>query len=699
MSGWDDAVRQIADMAGIRLGYRDGLGHDVETPLEAVRELLAAIRLPADNEAAARDSVSRLEAKRDRLAPQWIIAKADEAPFVSLNDPNADLVGWSVVDEAGVVTEGHAHVGHRDGPGIHLPPLAAGYYKATLTAGARPAELTILSAPESCWRPTAGKKRWGVYGPAYGLVSAVDLGIGDFGDIGAIGEASARRGASFLGLSPLHTLFPAERHRISPYSPSSRLFRDPIYVDPRKVPGLGDRARALLAEAADDGRLAKARGGPLVDYAAVWAVKAPMLEALWHEFRHHGGSLLFDAFRSERGMALNRHAAFEAFAAARSAAGESEPYAGMPAPDSAALTEFAAANREAVEYHSWLQWLADDQLSLAANAARSAGMEIGLLADLAVGVDPQGSEAWAAPDGYLGSLSVGAPPDELAPHGQNWGLRGLDPFALEANGMAAFRALISANMRHVGALRIDHAFQLRRLYLIPDGLPSSAGAYLRFPTEAMLAVLRIESHRARCMVIGEDLGTHPPGFSETIRSSGILGYRVLYFEREQGGDFRPPAAYDEVAMAVIDTHDLATLEGWWRGEDIEDRLKYGITDIEGVGQARRERDIDRHRLMALLRNEGLVDSEELPATAPLEAVARLLGRCRSELVGLQLDDLAGAVDPQNIPGVVEDAPNWRRRLPMTIAELATRGGPLDRFAQAMAAEGRNDGLVIPPRNN
>lgn len=694
MPDLDDTIRQIADMAGIRLGYRDGLGHDVETPLEAVRDLLGAIRLPVDSAAAVRDSLGRLEAMRERLAPQWVVAIAGGAPVVPLANPGAEMIGWSITDEAGTVSEGHAPVVDDNGPAVRLPPLAAGYYRATLTAGARPAEVTILSAPESCWRPTAGKKRWGVYGPAYGLVSAVDLGIGDFGDIGAIGEAAARRGASFLGLSPLHALFTAERHRISPYSPSSRLFRDPIYVDPRKVPGLADRARALLAEAADDGRLAKARSGPLVDYPAVWAVKAPMFEALWREFRHQGGSLLFDAFRAERGVALHRHAAFEAFAAARSAAGEPAPYADMPAPDSAALNEFAAANRDAVDYQSWLQWLADDQLFLAASAARSSGMEIGLLADLAVGVDPQGSEAWAAPDGYLAALSVGAPPDELAPHGQNWGLRALDPFALEANGMAAFRALISANMRHAGALRIDHAFQLRRLYLIPDGMPSSAGAYLRFPTDAMLAVLRIESHRARCMVVGEDLGTHPPGFAETIRGSGILGYRVLYFEHEHWGGFRPPAAYDEMAMAVIDTHDLATLEGWWRGQDIEDRLKHGITDANGVEQARREREVDRHRLMALLRAEGLVDSEELPPHAPLEAVARLLGRCRSELVGLQLDDLAGAVDPQNIPGVVEGAPNWRRRLPMTVAELAARGGPLDRFARAMAAEGRNDGLTV-----
>ncbi len=699
MAGWDNTIRAIAELAGIRLAYRDGLGRDVETPIEAVRELLAAIRLPAGNEAMALDSLAYLEARRDRLAPQWVVANAGEAPFIPLNDPRAGEMEWRAIDESGAAIEGKSEVISEGGEAIRLPPLAAGYHQVTIAGGGRSADLTVIAAPRECWRPDDGERHWGVYGPVYGLTSGSDLGIGDFGDVAAMAKAAALRGASFLGLSPLHALFSAERGRISPYSPSSRLFRDPIYVDPRKISGFGDRAKTLLTEAEEDGRLGRARGGDLVDYAAVWAVKAPMFKTLWEDFRGRGGSLIFDAFRASSGEALHRHAMFEAFAAAAREAGEAHPYRRLPAPASQALGDFAAANADAVAFHAWLQWLADDQFAAAGNAARSAGMEIGLLADLAVGVDPEGSEAWAAPESYLASLSVGAPPDELAPHGQNWGLRALDPFALEGNAMAAFRALISANMRHCGALRIDHAFQLRRLYLVPDGMNSGDGAYLRYPTDAMLAVLRIESQRARCLVIGEDLGTRPPGFSENMRGSGILGYRVLYFEREDSGAFRRPADYDDGAMAVIDTHDLATMEGWWRGQDIEDRRKFGIMDTSGLEQARRDRETDRHRLMDLLRAEGLADDDGLPATAPTEAVARLLARCRSELVGLELDDLAGAVDPQNIPGVVDDAPNWRRRLPMTVAQLAAEGGPLDRFARAMAAEGREGGPVSPPRDS
>lgn len=679
---WDEAVRDLAGLIGIEAHYRDALGHEVETPIGSMRTVLGAMGYESDSPEATRESLASMRAQRASLARPLIVANEGGIPRIALNQPSGDIAEWQLEDEAGVASHGQSAV--TDGC-IELPRLAIGYYRATVDVGDQSSDLTIIVAPGKCWRPEEKRQRWGISGPVYGIASTADLGIGDFGDLAAIATATARRGASFFGMSPVHALFGSNRTRISPYSPSSRLFLDPIYIDPRQVAGKDQLAQDLIARAA--GTLGRLHADSLVQYDAVWSLKYPILKALWSAFHEAGGSESFDRFRAERGVALTRHATFEAFAENMHERGL-KPYEDMPSVASATIAAFQAEEPDAIAFHAWLQWVADHQLASADRAAREAGMDIGLIADLAVGAAPEGSEVWAAPESYLTGLSVGAPPDELAPHGQNWALRALDPIAMDRNGMAGFRALVSANMRHASSIRIDHAFQLRRLFLIPDGTESRAGAYLEYPAEAMLAVLRIESHRARCMVVGEDLGTSPPHFSETLRSSGILGYRVLYFEHLDGGAFRPPASYDAEAMAVINTHDLATLRGWWSGLDIDDRLRCGVTDAADAEQARHERDADRHLLVKLLREEGLLQEETLPDDAPIEAVIRLLARCRSTLVGVQLDDIVGSTEQQNIPGVIKGAPNWRRRLRMTIGDLAANGGPLDSLARAMAAEGR-----------
>ncbi len=681
---WDDAVRELAGLVGIERRYRDALGHEVETPIGSMRSVLGAMGYDSDSPDAIRESVASMQTERASLVRPLIVISEGNLPRIPLNRPDSDHAEWQLEDEAGSISHGRGLITDDQ---IELPELASGYYRAKIEIGNRSADTTIIVAPDKCWHPDGERQRWGTSGPVYGIASTADLGIGDFGDLAAIARTTAGRGASFFGMSPVHALFGANRTRISPYSPSSRLFLDPIYIDPRQITGQEQLAQELIARAAGDGVLSRLHADPLVQYDAVWSLKYPILKSLWSAFRDAGGSTAFDRFRAERGVALARHATFEAFAEKVAEQGL-PPYDDMPSVTSAEITTFQAAEADAVAFHAWLQWVADAQLSSADQAARDAGMDIGLIADLAVGAAPGGSEVWAAPESYLTGLSVGAPPDALAPHGQNWALRALDPIAMKRNGMAGLRALVWANMRHAGGIRIDHAFQLRRLFLIPDGMDSSAGAYLEYPADAMLAVLRIESHRARCMVIGEDLGTSPPNFSETLRSSGILGYRVLYFEHVEGGAFRPPAAYDADAMAVINTHDLATLRGWWRGLDIEERLRCGVTDAADAEMAHRERETDKHRLIQLLRDEGLFRHEALPDDAPIEAAMHLIARCQSELVGVQLDDIVGSLEQQNVPGVIDGVPNWRRRLPLTIADLASTAGPLDRLAQAMAAEGR-----------
>lgn len=684
MANWDDIVRAVARLAGIESSYRNALGRTVETPIGSIRAVLEAMGIESDSERSSINSHRTLQRREQALAPRVVVANVGQPPRIVLHERCIGEAIWRLKAEDGETREGRADL---SGNTLTLPTLPAGYHNASIKLGSETIGVTILVAPSLCWRPPPGPERWGLSGALYGLISGQDTGIGSFTDLSDITAAAAARGASFFGVNPLHALFSADRSRISPYSPSSRLFLDPIYIDPRSVGGdnrsADDRA-ASRSEA--DRRLGS--GERLVDYDRVWAEVRPILHARWVEFRKAGRSVGFDRFNTERGVALTRHAAFEAYADFVIGSGN-EPYRDIPVADSAEMKEFIAKHADAVEFHTWIQWLADDQLGSAAANAREAGMDIGLLTDLAVGADPQGSEVWATPERYLTGLTIGAPPDELAPYGQNWALRALDPRQMEQNELAGFRELVSANMRHAGGIRIDHAFQFRRLFLIPDGATANEGAYVSYPTEAILAALRIESHRAQCMVIGEDLGTSPPDFSDTLSSSGILGYRVLYFGRMPDGDFLPPQSYDREAMAVINTHDLASLRGWWLGRDIEERLEFGVTDREGAKIARRERSVDRNRLMRLLRSQGLAEHNDIPEEVPILAVARLLARCPSELVGLQLDDIIGSATQQNIPGVTEGAPNWRNRLPVTIEDLSSAGGPLDRFGQAMAAEGRH----------
>ncbi|MGV8840831.1 MAG: 4-alpha-glucanotransferase, partial [Bauldia sp.] len=681
----DSRIARLATLAGIEASYHDMSGVEVRTTPESAEAVLAALGYDVSSEAGIAEALARLEARAEALVPGVIVAEADRPTTIPVAATTGPTAHWRLVDEAGAVSEGRVDVAAGT---ITLPQLRSGYHRLTVRHGDAVAEATVVSAPSQCWRP-AGGGRWGLTAQTYALMGGNDLGIGDFSDVGLLAHAAGQRGADFLGLSPLHALFPADRGRISPYSPSSRLFLDPIYVDPREAPGFGGKAAALLAAAEADGSVASARSRELVDYEVVWAIKRPILEAAWGAYRRRKTQDEFEAFRSAGGKALEGHATFNALH--EHFRGQDIGLHEWPAeyrnPASKAVRAFKAAAADRIAFHAWLQWLADRQLAAAAERARSAGMEVGLYCDLAVGVDRLGSDVWAAPEDFGLGLAIGAPPDALAPQGQNWGLPPLHPVALVDNGLRPFRAAVASIMRHAGAIRIDHAFQLRRLFLIPEGKPARYGAYVSYPLDALLAVLRIESHRARCLVIGEDLGIAPAGFAETLTRSGILSYRVLYFER-RGGAFIPPADYPPLALAVVNTHDLATFAGWWRGQDVTDRIVHGITPPEREAADRAERERDKAELVALLARHGLLPSATLPVAPPLEAVERLMARSRSDFVSFQVDDLVGATLPHNIPGVASGAPNWRRRTPVTVEAIALAGGPLDELARALAAERR-----------
>jgi (1->4)-alpha-D-glucan 1-alpha-D-glucosylmutase len=698
MSGLDSMIDRLSELVGIPSRYTDAYGKPVEIEPARRAGILGHLGFPAGDEDEARDSLARMEAFRNGLVPKIVTLSPRRPADIRVRGAAAERATWRLTDEAGQIREGRA----AQGGVLRLPVLGEGYFGLEVEAGGEHARSTLIVAPDRCWQPgwmRRGGRAWGLAAQIYSFRSESNLGVGSYADVAKAASGAGPLGASFLGLSPVHALFSADRSKTSPYSPSSRLFLETIHIDPKAVPGFaGSRASQLLEEDGRAGRIAALRDAALVDHAGVWAELSPVLEALWAE---HGarGDAGFEAFRREEGAKLEAHATFEALHEHFRTEGKwwlGDWPEEFRRPGSDAVRRFTSEKRERVDYHAWLQYLADTQLAAASQAARGSGMSLGLYRDLAVGSDRGGSEIWSHPERFGKTLSIGAPPDLLAPQGQDWGLPPLNPVVLEEQGLAAFRDLVRANMRHAGAIRIDHAFQLQRLYLIPVGQSGATGAYVNYPFEAMLAVLRLESNRAKALVIAEDLGTGPEGFSDAIMRSGILSYRVLSFERTQDGGFKMPGEYPKDALTVITTHDLPTFVGWWHGLDTDLRQSLGIYDPERAAKERTERIAERAKLAEALHAEKLLPSAEAPEQPPTEAVMRFLARTPSALNAIQYEDVLGSRSQPNMPGTTEGHPNWKRKLDLDLAEIDAPGGPLAKVAAAVSAEARGTRASTSP---
>lgn len=669
----DELLDRLCRAAGVHLSHADAFGKATAPSREARIGVLRDFGLWDDPHG----SLMRLEAQAQALAPEWAVVESETTIALALRglEPGAGVAFEIALEQGGALAGENA--ASPEGF-LALPPLPIGYHRLTMRGGGRAAQCLLLAAPARCWQPPAleGDRRlWGVSAQTYGLRSARNQGFGDFADIAELCRRAAPLGADFVGMSPAHALYPANRGWISPYSPSSRMFLDPIYLD---------------IAAPDGPALADLRAATLIDHAAVWRLKLPLLEAAFESAKPHLPQEFHD-FCMAGGEPLRRFGVYETLFEHFYAQGLTWLNA-WPAPfrdcASPAVEAFARENLDRVQFHLWLQWLCDGQLATAQAAAKAAGMGIGLYRDLAVGSDRGGAEVWTQPGAHAPTLSIGAPPDALAPQGQNWGLPPLDPLRLVTTGFAAFREPIVANMRHAGALRVDHAFQLSRLFLIPPDVAPGDGAYVDYPFEPMLAVLRIESARAGCAVIAEDLGTAPPGFSQRLMETGISGCCVMPFERDYDGGFKPPQNYPRQALAMSSTHDLPTFIGWWRGRDIDWRHDLGIFDFVatlGFHATRRREIADMTRA---LHKEGLLKSDAPPSDAPLDAATAFLARARAALAALQLEDAAGEVEQANLPGTVSGHPNWRRRLGMNLDELFAPDGPMARLARVFAQEGR-----------
>lgn len=536
-------------------------------------------------------------------------------------------------------------------------------------------------------------RAWGVTCQLYGLRSGRNCGIGDFADLARLAEITAAAGADFLGVNPLHALYFADARRYSPYSPSSRTFLNPFYiaVDDWVPPAMKAEMQAL-------------RDAPLVDYSGVARLKRTVFALGYRKFvaaERRGAnrdSRAFRGFCAERATTLHRFALYEALSEEMVARGYYSGWHMWPARyrhfDSHAVRQFERENAPRITFHKWLQWVAETQLRDAQARAKAAGMRIGLYLDLAVGVAPDGAETWSQPDSVISGVRIGCPPDMFNDNGQDWGLAPLSPAGLKAKDFKPFEGVLLSAMRNAGAVRVDHAMGLTRLYWIPGDAPAREGAYVRFPMGEMFRRLAKVSNDCAAIVIGEDLGTVPVGFRERMSEAEIQGYRVLYFEREHDQSFRAPEAFTHRALACLTTHDLPTLRGWWRGIDIEERERVGASTPDNAAAARQARKEDRYRILSALNAGGLLpdalrpvleSGAPMPADLPVEvavAVHAYLGKTASRLVAVQLEDLVGMTDQANIPGTVDEYPNWRQKLPIVMEDIS-EGVLFQRTTQAL----------------
>jgi 4-alpha-glucanotransferase len=711
---------------GIERSYRDIWGRRHVTSAATERALLTAMGVAATSDAEVESSLAgaRSAAWRTPLPPVVVTRTARPSVVVTLPETSRRLA-WSVRTETGPALRGEVDpasllpvestvtvgTGHRRCR-LPLPRLPIGYHRLELAEGA--ASTCLIVAPQRAFGVAdvaAGERLWGVTGPLYGLRSETGWGIGDFADLGRLAELCAGLGAAFVGVNPIHAQLPAAPDRYSPYSPSSRRFLNVLLIAIEQLPELAhsEAARALLANPDFRARLEQARGARLIDYPAVAALKLKVLALLFEHLRSqpHGPRwAAFEAFRREGGPSLERQALFDAlFEHFRGQSPAHHTWRTWPLPyqdpGGAEVARFAASHRERVAFFAWLQWLAEDQLDQVQRQSARA-MPLGLYLDLAVGVTPDGAEAWADQGSIVAGASLGAPPDEFNEAGQNWGLAPLSPHGLRARAYAPMIEVLRSGMRHAGAVRIDHILGLQRTFWWPaDGAP---GAYVRQPVDDLLGVVALESHRQRCVVVGEDLGTVPGGLRRMLDRTGVLGCSVLYFEREADGSFRRAASYRRRSIASIGTHDLPTLAGFWAGRDIDWRGKLGLYGDPGQAELERKaRWLELAALLRLLHAEGLlppgIDPELPPDVLPWPvtiAFHRVLARSPALLMALQLEDALGELEQANLPGTIDQHPNWRRRLGLPLAALG-QSPQLKQVAAAIAGERPQEGQSVAKR--
>jgi 4-alpha-glucanotransferase len=558
---------------------------------------------------------------------------------------------WTIAAGSRVVAEGTA----TDRAILWSDGLPEGTYRLRLKdAAGETDDVPLIVTPEHAFAGDFDRS-WLLAVQLYGIRSQRNWGMGDFTDLEGLIRLAAELGADGVGLNPLHVLFDDRPGDCSPYSPNSRLFLNALYIDVEKIPE--------YRPTSDRETIERLRQTSLVDYPAVAAQKWRGLRAAFEHFADNpapGRREDFDEFCKERGALLEGFACFEVLRHRFKA-----PWWEWPdewrKPDARKCAEFSGGpDKSEVAFVKFVQWTADRQLSACKVLARQLGMKVGLYLDVAVGVQSDGFDAWNEQVAISRHLAVGAPPDPLNTLGQNWGLAGFNAAGLEMTSFEPFRKMLRASMRHAGAIRLDHVLGLRRLYLVPHGFAAKDGAYVQMPLEALFAATALESVAHSCVVIGEDLGTVPEGFREEMADWGLWSYKVMMFQRDDHGHFRGIVEYSHNALITFNTHDLSTYAGWRSFSDL--KLKRSL-DID-PGES------DEARWDALGELDKVLRQHEIQQN-DFYAVTSFLSRTKSRLMALALEDLLGVIDQPNIPGTVNEHPNWRQRMAVTLEDFAS----------------------------
>jgi 4-alpha-glucanotransferase len=719
MAPMSDDLARLADAYGVGAGYTDHRGHHREANPDAVRAVLAAMGVVAETP---EQVDGALAAVRDRpwrrlVPPTTVAVQGDAARWalrVHVPRGTETRVRLELEDGGGrdlpapipldpPITDERGGI-EREARELALPDdLPLGVHRVAVDVADGPVrreEGVLIVAPAAT--PAGASRRdapgdapavepgWGWMLQLYALRSEASWGIGDLGDLRTLVRWSgAELGADFVVVNPLHAHAPVTPVEPSPYMPSSRRFADPLMLRVEDVPAYGTAAEAVRAEVDRIGGQQRARNrSERLDRDRAWEAKVAALELL------HGaddGGEAFATFRTEHGAALEDWATFCALAERHGLPWQDWPEAlHDPAGPAVAAAREELAGR--VAFHAWLQWCCDLQLAAAQEAALDAGMAIGVIHDLAVGVHAGGADAWALRDDLARGVSVGAPPDAFNQRGQDWGLPPLRPDRLAETGYAPFREMMAAVLRHAGGIRIDHILGLFRLWWIADGRSAADGVYVRFPAEDLLAVLALEAHRAGAIVVGEDLGTVGEEVRAALRDADVFSSRLLYFEH--GSSRSGPAAggrlradeYTPRSLASVTTHDLPTAAGWWADEAVRVQSRLGLLGDDTSLEAELEHQArEKATLRALLAEEGLIGEGEDDPTALREAMHAFLARCGSLLVAVQPADAVGDLRQPNLPGTIDEYPNWR--LPVAAPPWGGEGPRPLTIEDLMADEG------------
>lgn len=668
----DPGLHELAAAAGVSSQWRDFKGQQRTVSDLALGRLLHALDLPSATAQDRADSLQRVRAEAD--APAALLT-ATVGERIALH--RGAMGRYRIEIETGGTHEGRLLDGES------LPAIAEpGYHRLHLD-DAPP--ITLAVAPPRCVGLDdlgGGRaRRWGVTVQIPSLRRRGDAGLGDFGSVARIAAPLARRGADAIALSPAHAGFAAWPDRFSPYSPSSRLMRNPMLADAGAV---FDAATIdeVVAQLGLGETFAMLEQAPQLDPGRSVRARSALFAGLYARLDSSGRRSEFDHWCEGQGGLLREHACFEALHA-RFASGDAPVSdwrnwpAGFRDPSDPLVQQFAREHRDEIGFAQFQQWIADRSIAAAQRAARDAGMAIGLIGDLAVGTDAVGSHAWSRQRDLLDGLRIGAPPDPLNGKGQDWGLAALSPRTLRQDGFRPFIELLRANLAHVGGLRMDHVFGLQRLWLIADKTRADEGAYVRYPFADFLRLIALESWRHGALIVGEDLGTMPDGFQQHLIDTGVLGMRVMWFQRD-GGYFTDPSRWPRGTVAMTSTHDLPTVAGWWRGRDLEWRSQLDLLD-EGqtLDDAGQQRDGDRRTLWNAFLHAGVAHGASpasLAGDLAVQAAAAFIGSTPCELALLPIEDALCLVEQPNIPGTVDTHPNWVRRLPGDAVELLESPG-------------------------